>query len=940
MQNRHYTWTKNFQNGDRYNGEATGDNVRDGYGEFFCAANNSTYVGAWLNDKPHGKGKYTIPGDEGYVYEGDFLDGERSGNGTCTFSNGRRYEGEWLRDKMHGKGHLIGAPGVDDYAEYTGPFVQGERSGVDGVCRYANGDVYKGSWLHDKRNGHGELQLDKNSSTPGYNPRMGEAHVISYKGEFENDLPHGIGEFKYSDGSSYRGSCEAYWRQGEGEQHTANDDVYKGSFQCDRRCGKGTLRTKTGEYTGEWSEDALNSHGVFKAFPDFSLTGGLVYYEGPFVCGEMSGAGAVAKYRDGSSYYGEMSGGKPNGKGILDNKRMTIPGIGEIMLRYEGDVVAGVPKGYGTGTFKIITPDPRSAPPPLSEEVRGFLPSLDVSGYYVGNWVGGLPNGEGEWKWEDGDVHYKGTLKAGLPHGEGVFTTSKIVYEGSFSLGFPDGQGKISWDLGDGKEDTYEGGWKEGHLSGKGSIKLHDGSSYIGEWVTGVKEGYGIENVPGNYHYTGNFKDGKRNGKGTLHSEGDGLIYEGDFVMNEITGYGKMQLEDGTVMTGEFLQGKPNGKVEVTLPRCGTFIGEFKNGAVVGRGTLKYGNGDIYEGEFIDSGGPMPLRHGKGVYKFHEGNILECTWKRNVLHGDGIYTTSTGDRSKRSYVEGVLSGVSGASNSNNVFTPENEFPNTFSDDMLKEEQQQRQQRMQSHTSHPPAVTIRRSLPHRSSTEGNTLSNQRLEKRQSMIQKEPKVASRPSVVLTNSNTLQMRDLPITQTVSNPVAATTTASDSQGAAWVVKYLSSRCSLRCKESPEANNEDSTMDEGGRRRRSMSAYEDASARFQKEICKFLGPSSSHDEKEAAAALSQSGISPEKDELMQKALALRNSKEDEIHRLTEEIRQLNERIWQLNFLLCSAPKADQETDPSLTDEGRSDVLISLQKERREIVEKLHKLLL
>ncbi|KAH9598967.1 MORN motif [Trypanosoma melophagium] len=936
MQNRHYKWTKNFQNGDRYNGEATGNDIKDGYGEFFCAENGSTYVGTWLNDKPHGKGKYTLPGDKGYVYEGEFLNGERSGNGTCTFTNGRRYEGEWLQDKMHGKGHLIGAPGVDDYAEYTGPFVQGERSGVDGVCRYANGDLYKGSWLHDKRHGHGELQLDKNSSTPGYNPRMGEAHIISYKGEFQNDLPNGTGEFKYSDGGSYRGTCEGYCRQGEGEQITANEDVYKGSFQRDRRCGKGTLRTKTGEYSGEWSDDALNSNGVFKAFPDLSLTGGLIFYEGPFVFGEMSGAGGVAKYRDGSSYFGEMSSGKPNGKGILDNRRMTIPGIGEIMLRYEGDVVGGVPKGNGTGTFKIITPDPRPAPPPpLSEEVRGFLPSLDVSGYYVGNWIGGLPNGEGgEWKWEN-DAHYKGDVKAGLPHGSGVFTTQQVIYEGSFSLGFPDGQGKVSWKIEDSKEDTYEGGWKEGHLSGKGSIKLHDGSSYMGEWVGGVKEGYGIENAPGVFHYTGEFKNGKRNGNGTLRLEKEGVLYEGEFVMNEITGKGKMQLDDGTVMIGEFFQGKTNGKVEVTLPRCGTFIGEFKNGVVVGQGTIKYANGDVYEGGFTDSGGPMPLRHGHGVFKFHEGNILECTWKRNVLHGEGTYTTSTGDKSKRSYVEGVLSGVSGTNNGN-VFTPENEFPNNFSNELLKGENKQQQQRLQiQHNIHPPAVTIRRSLPQRSSSEGNSFTGQRLEKRQPMAPQESKIASRPSVVM--SNPLQMRDLPITQVVSSPPAANATTPESQGAAWVVKYLSSRCSLRYKEGSDANTNDSTLDNHGGKRIPSG---DASIRFQKEISNLMDPSRNSQEREGAAAVpSPKGALREKDELMQKALAIRNSKEDEIHQLTEEIRQLNERIWQLGFVLGSTPKAEA-TDPPLTDVGRSDLLNSLQKERRQVVERLHKLLL
>ena len=38
---------------------------------------------------------------------------------------------------------------------------------------------------------------------------------------------------------------------------------------------------------------------------------------------------------------------------------------------------------------------------------------------------------------------------------------------------------------------------------------------------------------------------------------------------------------------------------------------------------------------------------------------------------------------------------------------------------------------------------------------------------------------------------------------------------------------------------------------------------------------------------------------MMKAACAIRNSREDEIHLLTEEMRQLNERIWQLRYVIA-----------------------------------------
>jgi hypothetical protein len=44
---------------------------------------------------------------EGNKYNGEWKDGERSGNGKFISSTGFEYEGEWLNDKKHGIGVYI-----------------------------------------------------------------------------------------------------------------------------------------------------------------------------------------------------------------------------------------------------------------------------------------------------------------------------------------------------------------------------------------------------------------------------------------------------------------------------------------------------------------------------------------------------------------------------------------------------------------------------------------------------------------------------------------------------------------------------------------------------------------------------------------------------------------------------------------------------------------
>ena len=41
------------------------------------------------------------------IYEGDWVNDKRDGNGKMIYANGDSYEGDWLNDKRDGKGKYI-----------------------------------------------------------------------------------------------------------------------------------------------------------------------------------------------------------------------------------------------------------------------------------------------------------------------------------------------------------------------------------------------------------------------------------------------------------------------------------------------------------------------------------------------------------------------------------------------------------------------------------------------------------------------------------------------------------------------------------------------------------------------------------------------------------------------------------------------------------------
>lgn len=108
-------------------------------------------------------------------------------------------------------------------------------------------------------------------------------------------------------------------------------------------------------------------------------------------------------------------------------------------------------------------------------------------------------------------------------------------YEGEYSgetyKGTPNGDGFFSYYLNDGSHITYKGEFDDGEIMGVGTMTFEDGSKYVGEFYSGILNGYGI--VYNSNGYTvkkGNFISGKLTDNSTIYDNLGNEIYSGRFV--------------------------------------------------------------------------------------------------------------------------------------------------------------------------------------------------------------------------------------------------------------------------------------------------------------------------------------------------------------------------------------------------------------------------
>jgi len=265
------------------------------------------------------------------TFQGQFIDGIRTGKGTCRWASGKCYEGEFKDNAQHGYGVLH----LEDGSVFTGDFERGEFHG-QGKYSFVDGRTYEGEFQNGFMTGEGSF------AWPAIDGRPAGSYVGHvYKGEMR-----GQGKMSFADDLKYIGRFENNVLEGVGQMEIPNARVYQGHF-------------KNGLFHGG---------GVMKWFhsPAQDVEGRT--YRGQFVEGQMCGRGLMI-WDEGAKYVGSFWNNEMHGPGKLEHKGKTL--IGEFKLGeftglgkyinshnncvYEGQFVNGVCEGFGRLTLPNLS---------------------------------------------------------------------------------------------------------------------------------------------------------------------------------------------------------------------------------------------------------------------------------------------------------------------------------------------------------------------------------------------------------------------------------------------------------------------------------------------------------------------------------------------------------------------------------------------------------
>uniref|UniRef100_A0A7R9WQ20 MORN repeat-containing protein 5 n=1 Tax=Craspedostauros australis TaxID=1486917 RepID=A0A7R9WQ20_9STRA len=150
---------------------------------------------------------------------------------------------------------------------------------------------------------------------------------------------------------------------------------------------------------------------------------------------------------------------------------------------------------------------------------------------------------------------------------------------------------------------------------------------YKGQFVHGVKNGFGQSCYWSGATYKGFFSQNMKNGHGTLDFP-DGRRFEGLFEKN-VKLEGTMMYEDGSTYSGKFAHGVRHGSNGTY--RFGNsalvYVGDFRKDQIEGQGTLTWPNGGKYVGAWKNG-----VRHGHGTEYRADGSLMRSgKWENGSL---------------------------------------------------------------------------------------------------------------------------------------------------------------------------------------------------------------------------------------------------------------------------------------------------------------------
>ena len=314
--------------------------------------------------------------------------------------------------------------------------------------------------------------------------------------------------------------------------------VYDGELRKGEPHGQGTITYDSGvTFTGEFKNGEPYGHGVLKSEE------GKVLFDGEYENNIRTKGTAVLSdgtkftgtYFLGNIYDGTItsSTGEVLYKGTFKNGQRDTGYGKETGIDRDGDKYnyeGGYKDMHYYGKGVLVFPEKDSKfegewTDGVSGDINGKGTFRWSNGdYYVGEYRDGRRSGKGTYYSANGDKYVGNWVNSNL-HGEGteISSAGEVLFKGTFSNGKRDtGYGKESGTNNDGTKWHYEGNYKNGKWNGKGTMiwddeRYNKGYKYVGNWVDGYRKGYGEMYYNGTGSYKGNWASGNYDGEGTRY---------------------------------------------------------------------------------------------------------------------------------------------------------------------------------------------------------------------------------------------------------------------------------------------------------------------------------------------------------------------------------------------------------------------------------------
>ncbi|GHT91529.1 hypothetical protein FACS1894122_04110 [Alphaproteobacteria bacterium] len=175
-----------FANGVMYKGEHIYVGEQNSRG-ILMGMDESYYEGDVGKDlEPHGKGIMILP--TGLKYEGEFVNGKKSGEGILWYANGNNFQGKFKDDEIYD-----GIRNLPNGKSEQGRFIDGKLNGK-GNIQYPNGDWYVGNILEGLPHGKGWKNIGEDKTYFGeWEHAKKRKGILMYSngdfdvGDFKND---------------------------------------------------------------------------------------------------------------------------------------------------------------------------------------------------------------------------------------------------------------------------------------------------------------------------------------------------------------------------------------------------------------------------------------------------------------------------------------------------------------------------------------------------------------------------------------------------------------------------------------------------------------------------------------------------------------------------------------------------------------------------------